>query len=235
MHGKVLGLCPNQWGDPTHPQRSAAPTHVKVCGVTTVADAIGCAHLGASAIGLNFVPSSPRKVTVERAIEIVAGLRDRNVLIVGVVADLDVEAMRALVRDVGLGCLQLHGSESADTLAALLPHAYKAVRVGNAGDVTAARAFPGDHILVDAKVGGALGGTGSTFDWSLVKELASERRLTLAGGLRPENVARAVREVMPYCVDVASGVEREPGIKDLDAVRAFIENARSGSSPASTG
>lgn len=207
---------------------SVAPIHVKVCGVTTVADAVACARLGASAIGLNFVPTSPRRVTIERATEIASALRGRDVLVVGVVADLGVDAMRALVRDVGLGCLQLHGSETPASLAALLPHAYKAVRIATADDVATARSYPGDHILVDAKVGDALGGTGATFDWSLVSELARERRLTLAGGLRPHNVARAVRDVMPYCVDVASGVEREPGIKDLDAVRAFIENARAG-------
>lgn len=208
--------------------------HVKICGVTTIADAIGCVHLGASAIGLNFVPTSPRRVTMEQAREIADAMREKGALgqkgalVVGVVADIDVDAMRALVREVGLGCLQLHGAEAPETVAALLPHAYKAVHIASAADVDAARAFPGEHLLADAKVGGALGGTGATFDWSLVKDLARERRLTLAGGLRPENVEQAVRAVRPYCVDVASGVEREPGIKDLDAVRAFIENARAG-------
>lgn len=200
--------------------------HVKICGVTSVADAVACADLGASAIGLNFVPSSPRRVTVERAREIALALRGREVLVVGVVADLDVEGMRALVRDAELGCLQLHGDELPETLASLLPHAYKAVRVATAEDVASTHRFGGDYILVDAKVSGALGGTGATFDWTLVKELAKERKLTLAGGLHPGNVQHAVREVAPYCVDVASGVEHAPGIKDLDAVRAFIANAR---------
>lgn len=200
--------------------------HVKICGVTSVADAVACANLGASAIGLNFVPASPRRIAVERAREISRALRGRKVLVVGVVADLDVEAMRSLVADAELGCLQLHGDEPPEALAAMLPHAYKAVRVGTAADVEAARAYGGDYILVDAKVLGTFGGTGATFDWSLVTGLARERKLTLAGGLRPHNVAEAVRAVRPYCVDVASGVERAPGIKDLDAVRAFIENAR---------
>jgi phosphoribosylanthranilate isomerase len=205
--------------------------HVKICGVTRAADAIACADLGASAIGLNFVPTSPRKVTLERAREIIAALRGSAVLVVGVVADLDVETMRALVRDAELGCLQLHGDEAPETLAALLPHAYKAVRVATAEDVVSARRFSGDHILVDAKVSGTLGGTGATFDWSLVKELARERKLTLAGGLHPGNVARAVREIEPFCVDVASGVESAPGIKDLGAVRDFIALARSSAPP----
>lgn len=199
--------------------------HVKICGVTTVSDAIACAELGASAIGVNFVPSSPRRVTVERAREIARGVARYPILVVGVVADLGVDQMRSLVEEAELGCLQLHGDESPETLAPLLPHAYKAVRVATADDVTAARRFGGDYLLADAKVGHALGGTGETFDWSLVKELARERRLTLAGGLRPDNVARAIEQIDPWCVDVASGVESAPGIKDLDAVRAFIAGA----------
>lgn len=202
--------------------------HVKICGITNVADALTCAELGASAIGLNFVPGSPRRVTTECAREVVRALASTNVLIVGVVADLDVESMRALVREAELQCLQLHGDEPPEALAPLLPHAYKAIRVATAADVASARKFGGDYLLADAKVAGALGGTGETFDWSLVKELARERKLTLAGGLRPENVAEAVREVGPWCVDVASGVERAPGIKDRDAIRQFIAEARRG-------
>ncbi len=199
--------------------------HVKICGVTTVSDALACAELGASAIGLNFVEGSPRRIDVERAREIARAVKGTPLLVVGVVADLDVEGMRALVRDAELGCLQLHGDEAPETLVPLLPHAYKAVRIGTAEDVRHARRFGGDHLLADAKVTGALGGTGTTFDWSLVRELARERRLTLAGGLRPDNVADAIAEVQPWCVDVASGVERSPGIKDREAVRAFIAGA----------
>jgi phosphoribosylanthranilate isomerase len=100
------------------------------------------------------------------------------------------------------------------------------VRIGSAADVQRARAFPGKHLLVDARVEGALGGTGVTFDWSLVAPLAGERKLTLAGGLTPANVAEAVRIAHPYCVDVASGVESAPGVKDLSKVRAFIAAAQ---------
>jgi phosphoribosylanthranilate isomerase len=200
--------------------------HVKICGVTTVADAEACARLGASAIGLNFIPSSSRCITLERAREIARAVRASKVLVVGVVANLDPTSMLALARDAELGCLQLHGDETPEVLTPLLPHAYKAVRIATADDVERARAFGGDYVLADAKVEGALGGTGTTFDWSLVKELAAVRKLTLAGGLRPDNVARAIREVRPWCVDVASGVESAPGIKDLDAVRAFIAETR---------
>jgi len=205
--------------------------HVKICGVRSADDARACIELGASSIGVNFVPSSPRRVTVSAALEIARAVRatGKKAIVVGVVADLALEAMRALVRDAELDCLQLHGDESHETLAALLPHAYKATRIATAADVERARAYPGEYLLVDAKVPGMLGGSGTAFDWALVKELARERRLTLAGGLDATNVERAVREVRPYCVDVASGVERagSPGEKDLAKVKAFIEAARS--------
>ena len=209
-----------------------ALTHVKICGVRSVDDARACVRLGASAIGINFVPASPRCVDVETARAVARAVHDegQKVIVVGVVADMSLDAMRALVRDAELDCLQLHGDEPNDTLAALLPHAYKATRIATAADVERARAYPGEHLLVDAKVEGALGGTGTAFDWTLVRDLARERRLTLAGGLDPTNVERAVRELRPYCVDVASGVEPtgKPGVKDLAKVRAFIEAARRG-------
>lgn len=199
--------------------------HVKICGVRTVDDALSCARLGASALGLNFVASSPRRVDVATARAIARAVRasGAKTRIVGVVADMTLDAMRALLLDAELDRLQLHGDEPPEALAPLLPQAYKAVRVATASDVARARAYPGHDLLVDAKVEGALGGTGHTFDWSLVTDLANERRVTLAGGLRPNNVAAAIRAVSPWCVDVASGVERAPGEKDLDAVRAFLD------------
>lgn len=206
-----------------------AATHVKICGVTTIEDALLAADLGASAIGLNFVTGSPRRIDAARARAIAQAVHDakgKGVLVVGVVADMTLDAMRALVREAGLDCLQLHGDEPPEVLEPLLPHAYKAVRIASADDVARASAYPGDYLLVDAKVEGALGGTGATFDWSLVRELARTRKLTLAGGLTPDNVARAVRELEPYCVDVASGVERSPGVKDPEKMRAFVEAAR---------
>jgi len=203
--------------------------HVKVCGVTRSEDATACVQLGARSIGLNFVPASPRCVTVERAREIARAVHamGTRLVVVGVVANLPEADLHALVKDAELDCLQLHGDELPDALLPFLPHAYKAVRIATAADVDHARRFPGEHLLVDAKVEGALGGTGASFDWSLVTDLARERKLTLAGGLKPENVADAVRALRPYCVDVASGVESAPGVKDLEKVRAFITNARS--------
>jgi phosphoribosylanthranilate isomerase len=199
-------------------------TRVKVCGVTTVEQAVACADLGVDALGVNFVATSPRRVEETRAREIVAAVGERT-LVVAVVSGLSVEAMRGLVARTGVGCLQVHGGDAAD-VAALLPHAYGAVAVANAVDVAVAEAMPGEYVLVDAKVAGALGGTGHTFDWSLVVGLASRRKLVLAGGLTPSNVRAAIARVRPWCVDVASGVESAPGVKDLGKVRAFVEAAR---------
>jgi len=204
-------------------------THVKICGVRTADDAVACVELGASALGVNFIRASPRSVDVDtaRAIARAVHATGAKCIVVGVVADMGLAELRALVRDAELDCLQLHGGEAPAELEPLLPHAYKAVRVAAADDVNAARRFPGEHLLVDAKVEGALGGTGHVFDWTLVRDLARERRLTVAGGLHAGNVADAVRALRPYCVDVASGVEHAPGVKDLAKVRAFVDAVRS--------
>jgi phosphoribosylanthranilate isomerase len=205
-----------------------AVARVKICGVTNAEDARMCALEGADAIGINFVPSSPRRVSEDEARAIADAVRDLRVLVVGVVADLSPDAMIALRDRVGLGCLQLHGDEPPEALARLVPHAYKAIRVATAADVARADAYGGDYLLVDAKLPGTLGGTGTTFDWSLVTELAKRRKLTLAGGLHEGNVAEAIRVVSPYCVDVASGVEvpGEPRKKDPSRVRAFVTRAK---------
>ncbi|MDP9035214.1 MAG: phosphoribosylanthranilate isomerase [Myxococcota bacterium] len=201
-------------------------TLVKICGVTSPEQALECAKAGADAIGVNFVRSSPRRVDEDTARAIVSAVGDRA-LVVGVVAGMTIEAMSALRCATRVGCLQLHGDETADAVSALLPHAYKAVRVGNEADVCRAETMPGDYVMVDAKVRGALGGTGHLMDWTLVVGLARSRRLVLAGGLTPENVGRAIDEVHPWCVDVASGVESTPGRKDLDRVHAFVAAVRS--------
>ncbi len=203
---------------------------VKVCGITTVEQARACVERGVDAIGVNLVASSPRRVDEATARAIAQAVGDRT-LVVAVVADLGVDAMRALVERTGAGCVQLHGDEPPEDVAAMLPHAYKAVGIAVPEDVARAAAMPGDYVMVDAKVPGALGGTGRAFDWSLVVGLARTRRLVLAGGLRPDNVATAVATVRPWCVDVASGVESRPGVKDMALVEAFLSEARRAVTP----
>jgi phosphoribosylanthranilate isomerase len=202
-------------------------TRVKVCGITSIVDAEFCVEAGVDAIGVNLIPSSPRCVTHDLVREIVRSVQPRT-LVVAVVADLSAHDLIALRASTGVGCLQLHGNESPATLDALLPHAYKAIRVREASDVVTASAFRGDYLLVDAKVDGVLGGTGVCVDPTLVVDLALRRRLTLAGGLDPLNVAHAIRVVRPYCVDVASGVELRgaPRKKDPSRVLDFVAAVR---------
>ena len=198
---------------------------VKVCGVTSVAQAVACVEAGVDSVGVNLVESSPRRVDEATAAAIAREVGGR-VLVVAVVAGRSVAEMRAVKDRTGVGCLQLHGDESADDVRALLPHAYKAVRIAGPADVAVAEAMPGEYVMVDAKVPGVLGGSGHTFDWCLVSELGRRRKLVLAGGLTPDNVARAVQMARPWCVDVASGVESAPGEKDMGLVRAFVGAAR---------
>ena len=197
---------------------------IKVCGITTAEDAAAVVALGVDWLGLNFVPGSPRAIDVAAASAIRDAVRGRAEL-VGVVADRDEAALQTLRQAAGLDRLQLHGNEPPELIRRLAPYAFKALRIGSAADVTLAESFSG-LLLIDAKVPGVLGGTGRTMDFSLVINLAKTRKVILAGGLTPANVAVAVRTLKPWGVDVASGVERSPRVKDLDKVKAFVESAR---------
>jgi phosphoribosylanthranilate isomerase len=200
-------------------------TRVKICGVTSEQDLELCVDAGADAVGFNFYARSPRRVELETARKLVQALAGRA-LAVGVFVDASYDQIEVVKARTGIGCVQLHGAEPPELLARLLPHAYKAIRVRDASSLIEARRFGGEHILLDAYVPGQPGGTGARFDWELAAELAAERRVTLAGGLEPANVAAAVERVRPYCVDVASGVEAAPGRKDAAKVREFIRAAK---------
>ncbi|MGB3050703.1 MAG: phosphoribosylanthranilate isomerase [Polyangiales bacterium] len=200
-------------------------TEVKICGLTTVDDALRCIEAGADSIGLNFWPASPRCVDLPTAREIVEAARD-HAQTVGVFVDFSLEQVREILTETGIGWAQLHGAEPPELLAALLPKAYKAIAVKDGSAIELARSYPGEHLLLDASVPGIPGGTGRTFDWAIAAEVAKERKLTLAGGLTPDNVSEAVRAVQPFRVDVASGVESEPGRKDPNLVKRFIEAAK---------
>jgi phosphoribosylanthranilate isomerase len=203
---------------------------IKICGITSLEDAELAIAAGADAIGLNCVPSSPRAVTGGVARTICEQCKGR-VEVIGVVADLRTDEALAVRENVGFSALQLHGRETPRDLAMLLPRAYKAVRIGDADDAESAEAFGGERLLVDAKVDGMLGGTGVRVEPTLVSGLAAKRRVILAGGLAPDNVAEAVRAVRPFGVDVASGVERndDPRRKDPAKLSAFVRAARRGS------
>ncbi len=198
---------------------------IKICGLTTVDDTLRCVEAGADAIGLNFWPRSPRSIDVATAKTIVEAVGDR-VQLVGVFVDFSVAQIREILMETGIEWAQLHGEESPEQVAELLPRAYKAIGAKSSSVIELARTYPGEHLLLDASVPGLPGGTGRTFDWAIAAEVARERKLTLAGGLDAKNVTEAIETVNPFRVDVASGVESEPGRKDPDLVRSFIDAAK---------
>ena len=199
-------------------------TEIKVCGLTRPADADRCAELGVDVIGLNFWPGTPRCIDIDRARAI---LERWPKAAVAVFVDPAPERVAEVREATGIRWVQLHGEESPSFLASLQPHAYKAVGVADASDIARARRFGGEHLLLDARVAGAMpGGTGQGFDWALAEAVARERRLTLAGGLNPENVGDAIVRVRPFRVDVASGVESAPGLKSAARLEAFVAAVR---------
>ena len=204
-------------------------TYVKICGITSVEDAVMVAAAGADALGLNFVLSSKRVIDRATAAHISDAVGGQLEL-VAVVADQSTYELEELRETTGIRWLQLHGSETPEDLELLLPHAYKAIALANTADAARAQEYGGARLLADAKskIPGQLGGTGERFDWSLAVPLAARRDLIVAGGLAPGNVAEAVRTLRPFGVDVASGVELpgNPRHKDRALVEAFIANVR---------
>lgn len=197
-------------------------TRIKVCGLTRVDDAMACARFGADFIGLVFVDTSPRHVTVTRAIEIVRAVRDIGpVSIVGVFRKEDPLRVREIARKVGLDMVQLHGDIDDDAIASIGVPVIKAYAVEV--NVPHLSAHPSAAWSLFDNGGG---GTGRVFDWSLLAGRAGRRPFFLAGGLIADNVADAIRQVRPDAVDVSTGVEAAPGIKDPMKVAAFIEKVR---------
>jgi phosphoribosylanthranilate isomerase len=209
---------------------------VKVCGLTTVADALACAAAGVDWVGLNFHPASPRFIEPARAAEIVAALPPACTP-VGLFVDRPPAFVLETAGRVGLRAVQLHGDEPVEDLAALTPR----LTVVRAFRLSGAEAFdrmlldlrraadlgcPPARVLVDAFAPGQTGGTGRTIAPDFLDRLAALPGLILAGGLNPENVAGFVARVRPWMVDVASGVESSPGRKDPARVAAFIRAAR---------
>ncbi|HEY3552358.1 MAG TPA: phosphoribosylanthranilate isomerase [Solirubrobacterales bacterium] len=201
---------------------------VKFCGITTLDDAAEAVRLGAWAVGLIHFHGSPRNVDRAVATEIVAAFR-RKVEVVGVFVNPTLEEVVRAVEDEGLTMVQLNGAEGASFCSEVKRRTgvkvAKAVHVASAADIHAAEAFRTDFHLFDRRAKGAWGGTGESFDWELLRGHRSEVPAILAGGLRPDNVAEAISVVHPYAVDVASGVELEPGRKDHAAMAAFFEVA----------
>jgi phosphoribosylanthranilate isomerase len=192
---------------------------VKICGITQLEDADAAVAAGAGAIGFIFWPQSPRFIDPHRA-RIIAAALPPFVTPVGVFVNQPLDYINGVASLVRLGVVQLHGDETPQFAAAVTRPVMKAVSIGSAD----ARLWPARvRLLLDVHDPLARGGTGRTIDWAAAAELASRREVVLAGGLKPENVADAVTRVRPYGIDVSSGVERSPGIKDHQRLRALFE------------
>jgi phosphoribosylanthranilate isomerase len=208
---------------------------VKFCGITNLDDAAEAVLLGAWAIGLIHFDGSPRHVEPGAAAEVGAAFR-RKCEVVGVFVNPTLEEVDKAVENAGLTMVQLNGAEGASFCTEVARRTgakvIKAVHVASAADIHGAEAYRTDFHLFDRRGRGLWGGTGESFDWELLRGHRSEVPALLAGGLRPDNVAAAIAVARPYAVDVASGVEVEPGRKDHAAMAAFIEAAQAAAAPA---
>ncbi|MDA8387365.1 MAG: phosphoribosylanthranilate isomerase [Nitrospiraceae bacterium] len=197
---------------------------VKICGITNHDDALAAAEFGADALGFVFYKKSPRHITPEKAAQIIYRLPP-FVAAVGVFVDEKKEEIEKIMGRIGLDAAQFHGNEPPE--ACEIPRrTIKAIRVKELTDLDPMRHYRVSAFLLDAYAPGALGGTGQVFNWSIAIDARAYGKIILAGGLTPDNVAVAVRMVKPYGVDVSSGVELEPGIKDHEKLRLFIQRAK---------
>jgi phosphoribosylanthranilate isomerase len=211
---------------------------VKFCGITRAEDAREAARLGAWAIGLIHHDASPRRVDPAVAAAIGAELR-RRLEVVGVFVNASLDDVVAAAEDEALTMLQLHGAEGPAFCQEVARRTgcrvIKAFRVRSSADIQAAEAFRTDLHLFDAHRQGTPGGTGESFDWELLAGRSSSVPFLLSGGLDPRNVGEAVAVTRPYAVDVATGVESEPGVKDHDAMAAFFAAAQPAADPVPEG
>lgn len=207
-------------------------TRVKMCGTTNRYDAEEAVKAGVDALGFIFVEASPRCISPENAREIIAELPP-FVDCVGVFVDRDPKEVEEIIAYCGLSYAQLHGSEDPKYCERLARHTapckvIKAFRVGveTQADLVVPYSEVAQGVLLDTYSKGIAGGTGQTFDWRIVERLRLKLPLILAGGIFPENVGEAIRQVRPFAIDINSGVERVPGVKDIDKLHALMEQVR---------
>lgn len=194
---------------------------VKICGITNRGDALAAVDGGASALGFNFYPASPRYIAPEIARDILAKL-PAEVVKVGVFVNAAAESVTSLAGQLGLDVVQLHG-ESVEIPAGL--RVWRAVAVAPDFDLASLDELPAEAFLLDAPSGSAYGGTGRSFDWSLAR--GARRQVIIAGGLDESNVRRAIEEARPWGVDACSRLESAPGRKDQRRMAEFLKAARS--------
>ena len=199
----------------------------KICGLNSDVAVAAAVMGGAAYLGFVFYPPSPRSVSLPTALEIRAAI-PAGVWCVGVFVNAERAQIASLVERLNLSAIQFHGDETIADLRGWPCVTIKALRVPADEPLPDWKQFPTDYLLLDTDKAGRYGGTGEAFAWERAAALPAQclRRLILAGGLTPENVAAAVRAAQPWAVDVASGVESAPGRKDPEKLRAFITNAK---------
>jgi phosphoribosylanthranilate isomerase len=197
-------------------------TRIKICGITRVEDALKVVDAGADAIGLVFYDPSPRSVRINLATEIAAAV-PAFVSVVALFVDPTKDYVQEVLNNVRIDLIQFHGDEENDFCSQFQTPFIKAIRVRQASDVVASSLrFPDSvGILLDSYKPGVPGGTGESFDWSLIPKNHSNP-IILAGGLTPENVASAINDVQPFAVDISGGVEAAKGIKDSEKIKEFV-------------
>jgi|WetSurMetagenome_2_1015567.scaffolds.fasta_scaffold78415_3 phosphoribosylanthranilate isomerase len=197
-------------------------TEIKICGITNIGDALCAAACGADAVGFIFHPESPRNIAPKRAKEIIAAL-PRGIATVGVFVNREAKAAARTAAACGLDLIQLHGDESPEYCRRFPPERIiKAVSPRTPEDLRALDAYEVRAFLVDFREAGRYGGTGKRADWGLAARLRESRPLILAGGLCIENIGEALSAVAPDAVDINSGCERAPGIKDHERMKRII-------------
>ncbi len=204
------------------------PIHIKICGVTNASDARACVDLGADMIGFNFYAASPRYIEPTIVRGIVDALPARTCA-VGVFVDADPAEVRKLAKTAGVRCVQLHGQTTPEWCGELAREfrVIRALSTDTRFQPEHAAAFPHCDVLIDAYHPELRGGTGQTCDWSAARSAVRYTRfLILSGGLNAANVASAIKAVTPHAVDVCSGIESSPGVKDHRALEQFIRSVR---------
>lgn len=209
-------------------------TRIKICGLTSLADAQLAAAAGAWALGVILWPGSPRACELDQA-ELIARTLRRRAEVCGVYVNAPLDELAAQVDALGLSMVQLHGEEGPaycdEVRRRTGAKVIKAARVGGAGDLQALEPFHTDYHLLDTRHDRLRGGTGATWDWSLLARRRSTVPLILSGGLTPDNVAAAIGAARPFAVDTASGTESEPGRKDPRLVEAFTRAVHEAGAP----
>ena len=202
-------------------------TKIKICGITNKTDALAASELGVDMLGFVFYKKSKRYVTPAMAEDIINELPPFMGKI-GIFVDETKEDVIRIAEDAGLNILQFHGSENPGYCASFRDKykIIKAFRVVTKSDLKVVNDYETDYYLFDAYKSACVGGTGETFDWNILKDFEILKPFILSGGLSPENVERAIKEVMPYAVDVSSGVESAPGKKDASLLKKFVANVR---------